>query len=121
MKTLVALTLAGILLLTSVTAALASHGTTTPEAAPVPAHGSVWFGSGLASFDSANVQPLHGSIWFGSGLQHFGMESSPANSPDVAMIRRGFAGDRVAPAHAEMAMSPAGIQNAVGVGPKLGH
>lgn len=52
------------------TTALAAHGAKAPSA-PVPAHGSIWFGDGLERYGdlpTGFVLPAHGSIWFGEGL-----------------------------------------------------
>ena len=75
MKIFVTLAVAGALLLTTTTTALASHGA-TQIAAPVPAHGSVWFGSGLDSYDTDQF-PVHGSVWFGSGLDRYDTVAVP--------------------------------------------
>lgn len=71
MRILAPLTFAGLLFVMTTLTALASHGPTTIPA-PVPAHGSVWFGSGLDRYEAiSTLVPAHGSVWFGSGLEHF--------------------------------------------------
>lgn len=64
--------LAAVVALTvlATTTALAAHGAKAPSA-PVPAHGSIWFGDGLERYGglpTGLVLPAHGSIWFGEGL-----------------------------------------------------
>lgn len=89
MKTLIALAVAGALLLATVSTALASHGASRPTA-PVPAHGSVWFGSGLVRYRSAEAMPLHGSVWFGSGLVHYEPVSTPKPVHGIAPLGAGL-------------------------------
>ena len=67
MKFISTFTVVVALLLITATAALASHGA-GPPSAPVPAHGSIWMGSGLARYDTTVYLPAHGSVWFGEGL-----------------------------------------------------
>ena len=76
MKILVTLAVAGALLLTTVTSALASHGATTVSA-PVPAHGSVWHGTGLDRYDVApDTLLVHDSALYGGGPDRYFSESA---------------------------------------------
>ena len=77
MKPMMTFALLVMLLLATATTALASHGARLSES-PVPAHGSVWFGSGLGRYDTVSVPgPVHGSVWFGSGLDRYDTLSVP--------------------------------------------
>ena len=126
MKHIAVLALAVALLIGSATTALAASRT-SDEAVALPAHGSVWFGSGLAQFDQMEAQPLHGSVWFGSGLAQFvdteaqplhgsvwfgnglaqyGVQIAPVNSFDTAMIARGAAHDQGDVQSAVLAQAP---------------
>ncbi|MCC6170154.1 MAG: hypothetical protein IT329_23245 [Caldilineaceae bacterium] len=75
--TLILVTAVALTVLTATTA-FAAHGA-KPPVAPAPAHGSIWFGEGLARYGDHAVRlapPPHGSIWFGGGLARF---SPPTN------------------------------------------
>lgn len=68
------LILATAIMLTMLSAAtvFAAHDAKLP-AAPLPAHGSIWFGDGLERFSGPQTRvniPPHGSIWFDDGLEH---------------------------------------------------
>ena len=74
-KTILMVTAVTVLFIATAGAALASHDI-TKTAAPVPAHGSVWHGSGLERYDVIQL-PAHGSIWYGSGLDQYDHISVP--------------------------------------------
>jgi len=70
MKHIFVLLLIVALMALTVTTALANHGASLPTA-PMPAHGSIWFGEGMSHYEGLNAKltpPLHGSIWFGEGV-----------------------------------------------------
>lgn len=103
MKTLIVLTIAVVLLLIPATVAVADAAGGSPA---VPAHGSVWFGSGLEVLAPVDAAPLHGSVWFGSGLERYAAQSTPINAHDMAMIRRGAAQNGTALHSSGAAVSP---------------
>ena len=56
----------------------ASHGVKSP-AHVLPAHGSIWMGSGLDRFETTVSFPPYGSIWMGNGLKHYEAVTAPVH------------------------------------------
>lgn len=78
--------------------ARASHGAKLPTA-PMPAHGSIWFGNGLGRYQVETARlapPAHGSIWFGAGLDRYGRAAATPAMPAHGSVWFG-AGLSVAP------------------------
>ena len=77
-----------VLIMTTVGTALASHDI-TKTAAPVPAHGSIWHGTGLDRYDTVQLPP-HGSLWYGSGLDQYDHVTIPVSVHGIELFGEGL-------------------------------